>query len=108
MDYLWKLEYYLYFDELSIFKSQEKLRAYWFSILGLVFTVLTLLAGYQLVSNWVKHEDWSALLDVVPFMFLPLGIYVVVMLLSNALLVRFINKKSGNCSGGAAQINFTN
>ena len=59
---------------------------------------------YRQILDWVNKEDWSALLDVVPFMFLPLGIYVVVMLLSNALLVRFINKKSGNCSGGAAQI----
>ena len=64
---------------------------------------------YRQILDWVNKEDWSALLDVVPFMFLPLGIYVVVMLLPNALLVRFINKKSGNCSGGgAAQINFTN
>ena len=55
---------------------------------------------YRQILDWVNKEDWSALLDVVPFMFLPLGIYVVVMLLSNALLVRFINKKSGNCSGG--------
>ena len=53
---------------------------------------------YRQILDWVNKEDWSALLDVVPFMFLPLGIYVVVMLLSNALLVRFINKKSGNCS----------
>ena len=47
---------------------------------------------YRQILDWVNKEDWSALLDVVPFMFLPLGIYVVVMLLSNALLVRFINK----------------
>ena len=40
---------------------------------------------YRQILDWVNKEDWSALLDVVPFMFLPLGIYVVVMLLSNAL-----------------------
>ena len=96
MDYLWKLEYYLYFDELSIFKSQEKLRAYWFSILGLVFTVLTLLAGYQLVSNWVKHEDWSALLDVVPSMFTILTIYVITMLTANIIALILIRGKSQN------------
>lgn len=60
---------------------------------------------YRQILDWVNKEDWSALLDVVPFMFLPLGIYVVVMLLSNALLVRFINKKSGNCSGGGGCAN---
>lgn len=96
MDYLWKLEYYLYFDELSIFKSQEKLRAYWFSILGLVFTVLTLLAGYQLVSNWVKREDWSALLDVVPSMFTILTIYVITMLTANIIALILIRGKSKN------------
>ncbi len=35
---------------------------------GLSFTALTLVAEYRLVSNWVKDEDWSALLDVVPSM----------------------------------------
>ena len=35
---------------------------------GLSFTALTLVAEYRLVSNWVKVEDWSALLDVVPGM----------------------------------------
>ena len=36
--------------------------------IGLSFTALTLCAEYSLVSNWVKAEDWSALLDVVPTM----------------------------------------
>ncbi|WP_017755036.1 hypothetical protein [Calidifontibacillus oryziterrae] len=36
--------------------------------MGLSFTALTLCAEYSLVSNWVKGEDWSALLDVVPTM----------------------------------------
>lgn len=36
--------------------------------MGLSFTALTLCAEHSLVSNWVKSEDWSALLDVVPTM----------------------------------------
>ena len=36
--------------------------------LGLSLTALTLCAEYSLVSNWVKGEDWAALLDVVPTM----------------------------------------
>lgn len=36
--------------------------------MGLSFTALTLVADYSMVSNWVKAEDWSALLDVVPTM----------------------------------------
>ena len=57
---------------------------------------------YRQILDWVNKEDWSALLDVVPFMFLPLGIYVVVMLLSNALLVRFIKKNQVLFRGGCA------
>ena len=36
--------------------------------IGLSFTALTLCSEYSLVSEWVKAEDWSALLDVVPTM----------------------------------------
>lgn len=36
--------------------------------MGLSFTALTLCAEHSLISNWVKGEDWSALLDVVPTM----------------------------------------
>lgn len=34
--------------------------------MGLSFTALTLCAEHSLVSNWIKREDWSALLDVPP------------------------------------------
>lgn len=34
--------------------------------LGLSFTALALCAEHSVISNWVKNEDWSALLDVVP------------------------------------------
>lgn len=36
--------------------------------MGLSFTALTIVADYSMVANWVKAEDWSALLDVVPTM----------------------------------------
>ncbi|MBM7699418.1 hypothetical protein [Kurthia huakuii] len=36
--------------------------------LGLSFTALTVCAEYTLVSDWVKAEDWTALMDVVPSM----------------------------------------
>ncbi|KOS60466.1 hypothetical protein FJQ98_13180 [Lysinibacillus agricola] len=36
--------------------------------IGLSFTALTLCSEYSLVSGWVKVEDWSTLLDVVPSM----------------------------------------
>ncbi len=36
--------------------------------MGLSFTAFTLCAEHSLISNWVRAEDWSALLDVVPTM----------------------------------------
>lgn len=36
--------------------------------IGLSLTALTLCSEYNLVSGWVKVEDWPALLDVVPGM----------------------------------------
>lgn len=36
--------------------------------LALSFTALTLWSEYRLVSDWVKAEDWAALMDVVPIM----------------------------------------
>ena len=42
--------------------------AKWFRFASLSLTALTLCAEYQLIANWVAHEDWSALMDVVPGM----------------------------------------
>lgn len=42
--------------------------AKWFRYFSLSFTILTLCAEYNQVSQWVVNEDWSALLDVVPYM----------------------------------------
>ena len=36
--------------------------------MGLSFTALTLCAEHSLIADWVKAEDWAALLDVVPTM----------------------------------------
>jgi len=51
--------------------------------LGLSFTALTLFAEYSLVSEWVKAEDWSALLDVVPGMERALWFLTIVSILLN-------------------------
>ncbi|MDN6193805.1 MAG: hypothetical protein L0J48_01840 [Alkalibacterium sp.] len=48
----------------------------WAMDLGLSFTALTLVAEYSMVSDWVKGEDWAALLDVVPTMTMTLWILV--------------------------------
>lgn len=51
--------------------------------LGLSFTALTLMAEYSMVSNWVRGEDWAALLDVVPTMTTTLWILVILSIVLN-------------------------
>ena len=75
--------------------TKKKTMAYWAPACSLAFVSLTLLMEYRQVLNWVNKEDWSALLDVVPFMFLPLSIYVAVMLFTNVLLISSIKKRLG-------------
>ena len=51
--------------------------------MGLSFTALTLVAEYRMVSDWVKVEDWSALLDVVPTMEIALWTLTIISILLN-------------------------
>ena len=51
--------------------------------MGLSFTALTLCAEHSLIINWVKAEDWSALLDVVPTMEKALWFLTIVSILLN-------------------------
>ncbi|WP_203290331.1 hypothetical protein [Metabacillus sp. cB07] len=62
---------------------------------GLSFTALTLCSEYSLVSRWVKAEDWSALLDVVPGMERGLWFLTIVSILLNIapVLLELRNKK---------------
>jgi len=63
--------------------------------MGLSFTALTVVADYSMVSNWVKAEDWSALLDVVPTMEAALWVLTVISILLNItpILLELKNKK---------------
>ncbi|WP_175638447.1 hypothetical protein [Metabacillus schmidteae] len=63
--------------------------------MGLSFTALTLCAEYSLVSNWVKSEDWPALLDVVPTMEKALWFLTIVSIVLNIapILLELKNKK---------------
>lgn len=56
------------------------------------FTALTLLSEYAMVVSWVRAEDWSALLDVVPYMFPMLIVYTIILVAANGLLL-FVRKK---------------
>lgn len=63
--------------------------------MGLAFTALTVVADYSMVSNWVKAEDWSALMDVVPIMAAALWVLTIISILLNVapVLLERISKK---------------
>jgi len=56
------------FAILNVIWTSKHKEAKWFRYFSLSFTILTLCAEYNQVSQWVVNEDWSALLDVVPYM----------------------------------------
>ena len=61
--------------------------------MGLSFTALTLVSEYSMISDWVKVEDWSALLDVVPTMELALWVLTISILLNiTPILLELKNK----------------
>ncbi|MGE6369897.1 hypothetical protein ACQKDB_12285 [Planococcus kocurii] len=51
--------------------------------MGLSFTALTVAADYSMVADWVKAEDWPALLDVVPTMAAALWVLTILSILLN-------------------------
>ena len=63
--------------------------------IGLSFTALTLCAEYSAVSKWVKVEDWSALLDVIPTMEKALWLLTIISILLNIapILLELKNKE---------------
>lgn len=63
--------------------------------IGLSFTALTLCSEYTLVSGWVKVNDWTALLDVVPFMENALWILTIISIVLNItpILLELKNKE---------------
>lgn len=54
-------------------------------VMALAFTALTLVAQYNLVSEWVQAEDWAALEDVVPTMTGVLWILTLLSIIINVL-----------------------
>lgn len=63
--------------------AKKSPKAIWASACSFAFVSLTLLMEYRMVADWVKEEDWVALLDVVPTMFWALTGYVIIMILAN-------------------------
>lgn len=76
-----------------IMVSKKSVKAYWASVCSLAFVSITLIMEYHSVLIWVNKEDWSALMDVVPGMFFVLAVYVIMMLLVNAVLIGIARKK---------------
>ena len=63
--------------------------------MGLSFTALTIVADYSMVSDWVKEEDWAALLDVVPTMETALWVLTILSIFLNItpIFLELKNKK---------------
>lgn len=68
-----------------VLKKQDK--AIWASVSSLVFVIVSLLFEYKMVLDWVNKSDWAAMLDVIPTMFVMLGIYAVVIVFINVLII---------------------
>lgn len=62
-------------------------KAIWASVSSLVFVIVSLLFEYKMVLDWVNKSDWTAMLDVVPTMFVMLCIYAVVIVFINVLII---------------------
>lgn len=56
-------------------------------LISLTFTVLYMLAKYDMAAHWVIRNDWSALGDVVPSMNWRNQLFCVVVLLMNCIPV---------------------
>lgn len=70
-----------------IWTINKNKKAILFSMCSLSFVTSTLIMEYRMVLNLVKKEDWSALLDVVPTMFIVLCVYVIILLLANIVVI---------------------
>ena len=57
-----------------------------------MFVIVSLLLEYKMVLDWVNKNDWTAMLDVIPTMFVALCIYVIVIVIVNVLII-FKSKK---------------
>lgn len=76
-----------------VLACKKNLKAIWSIITSFIFVSITLLLEYRLVFNWVNLGDWSALLDVVPSMFLILTCYVIILSLANIMAIVYIHKE---------------
>lgn len=72
----------------------RKKEARWMAFAAFGCTILTLFSEYRLLSRWVAAQDWTALMDVVPYTSAYVTAYTVLLLLVNGLIFLFDRKKA--------------
>lgn len=72
----------------------KKRGARWMAFAAFGCTILTLFSEYRLISRWVAAEDWTALMDVVPYTSAYVTAYTVLLLLVNGLILLSGSKKT--------------
>ena len=73
------------FTMVNLFLDPKKKGCKWITMCALSLPVLTVLAAFSRINTWVAHEDWSALIDVVPYWSGSLTGFCVLLLALNAI-----------------------
>ena len=68
------------------YRASERKGSALLLVLSLLSVTFNLLSIYNQISEWVRHQDWSALEDVVPAIQPILFFYVMLIVLINLLL----------------------
>lgn len=86
------------FTLLNMFLAfKENRKIWWTSLCALAFTILTMLSEYAMINNWVLKQDWSALMDVVPAMYMILKTYALIVIgVNTAAIFIYGRKKNTN------------
>lgn len=78
------------FTGCNLLFDPKKKGSKWIMIAAFSFPMLTVLAAFGRVKAWVSHEDWIALMDVVPDWSGSLTGFVILMIALNALaMIRY-------------------
>lgn len=89
---MWILTGFLSFvmTVLSLFlawKNNEKKS--WSAFAAVSFAAFSILLEYGLAETWVAHEDWGALMDVIPGMYAAYRNYLIFIVAVNAAALLF-------------------
>ena len=59
---------------------------------SLVFVIATIMVQYKKALDWVNKEDWTALMDVMPSMFIILCVYAIALIVANFIAIFEVKK----------------